>query len=122
MSLNIQSGVELFVYQGARLFLPVYWVDQFKNPINVTGYKAKFQLRGSPTNIEVIIDLSTENDGIQVFGPQGMFLLLQDASITAEYPVPFSGEYDLFIYPDGDADQAIPVIWGPGYIKPKITR
>jgi len=89
--------------QGAGFYETIDWEDpETDDPIDLTGYTAKMQIRSSPSSSEVVLELSTENGRILNSGATGILTLLVDAEDTADLPAPFVGVYSLLVTnPDG---------------------
>lgn len=76
---------------------------------DLTGYTAKLQVREQARSSIVLLELSTENEGIMIDGVNGIVTLIFDHVKTAALSV--AGETDLLLYaPDGEPMR---VIYGP---------
>lgn len=54
---------DLTIYQGANFELQLTWRDADNEPIDLTGYQARLQVRVRPSAEDVLMSL-TETDGI----------------------------------------------------------
>lgn len=86
--------LDLYIEQGATYDQPFVWKDGNGNPVNITGYTARMQIRKSVSATSVIIELTTENGRITLGGAAGTIDLLIDADDTAALEQ-FAGVYDL---------------------------
>mgnify|MGYP003559578829 FL=1 len=87
-------------------------------PIDLTGYTAKMQVRVDARSDDVIIDLSTENGGIEIDGPAGIVTLI--FSHTETIKLDGAAETDLLLI---DADGAPSrVLYGPVTAIWTVTR
>ncbi len=70
-------------------------------PVDLTGCKARAQIRAEIDSVEVLLELTTENERIQLGGPDGTIRILIDAATTAAITWD-SGVYDLEVeFADG---------------------
>ena len=70
-------------------------------PVNLTGCTAKLQVRPTADSATVLIELSTQNDGIILGGVSGNIKIIVSDEATSLFTWN-QGVYDLFIYfPDG---------------------
>jgi hypothetical protein len=52
--------------QGSTLSRTIVWKDPAKKPILLAGYTARMKVRTSDSNSTVILELTTENGGIEL--------------------------------------------------------
>lgn len=74
---------EYTIEQGATWVQEVWWEDDNGNPIDLTGYIARMQARAALPDPGTLVDLTTENGGIDIDGPNGKITLTMDADATA---------------------------------------
>lgn len=89
------------IEQGATYLSPLMtWKTQSGNPIDLTGWKARMQVRSSISASSVLLSLTTENGGIELGDELGTIRLVLSAEQTAA--ITWSeGVYDLeLINPD----------------------
>lgn len=113
----------LYVYratQGRTFTLPILREDSNGDPINLTGYTAKFQVRPSPESNTVLVSL-TEADGITVGGTDGMVTITIAAAVMATLA---AGSYwaELELLAPSDQEPAISVMPGPFLVSPSTVR
>lgn len=77
------------LYRGKTLRFEIIWGGE--TPINITGYSAALQARSH--NNSLLLDLSTENGGMIIDGPNGKITVLASASITRD--VHLAGRYEI---------------------------
>lgn len=76
--------VDLVIEKGATYKKTFYYKDKNKVPIDLTGYTARTQIRSSSVSATVIIELTTENNGIIITPLEGKIeLFINDTSTTA---------------------------------------
>ncbi|HXH24529.1 MAG TPA: hypothetical protein VNI78_04720 [Vicinamibacterales bacterium] len=109
----------LEILQGETLVKPMTWYDEAGQPVDLTGYTARMQARerhGSPT---VLLELTTENGGIQLGGPSGTITLSMSAAQTAALTWR-RGVYDLeLVSPAGVVTR---LIEGVITVVPEVTQ
>ena len=113
------AGTYNFVMdQGATYTLQMVYQDGAGNPINLTGYTAKMQLRlkyGAPD--PAALTLTTENGGITINGPTGTInILATDEQTLALDPVFYV--YDLDLISGGTIER---LIMGQITVRPEVT-
>lgn len=99
-SKSVGSSAEvlnLVIEAGATFSLPLRWIDEDKNYIDLTGYKAILQVRDYAKSNQVLLEMTTEN-GMIVLGKtpetKGRIFLKLDRNKTAELDFE-SGKYQL---------------------------
>ena len=70
--------------QGSTLTRIIYYKDPAKKPIKFTGYKARMQVRPTVASSTVVLELTTENGGIELGDTDGSIYLYVDDNITAQ--------------------------------------
>lgn len=81
------------VNQGDTWLRHLEWVDANEEPIDLSTYTARMQLRTSADAIDYVLELTTEN-GYIVLGDNGTFHIEVPADVTAAIE-PGSYRYDL---------------------------
>lgn len=69
------------------------WLDENKEPIDLTGYNAYLQVKKTKSS-EPIINASTDNEKIEIVGEEGKIILNLDAEDLIE---PGKYKYDLLL-------------------------
>lgn len=90
----------------------------FGSPHDLTGRTFKMQVREKHGDDDILIDLSTENGGIILDGPDGAIRLIVPAEITTLLPA-LTGVYDIEMK---DGSIVTRVIQGKFSISPEVTR
>ena len=108
------------IYQGATFRKRLRWSDKATGtPIDLTGCRARMQVRaeiGSPT---VLLELTTENGGITLGGTAGTVDLYVGATATAAFAWE-GGVFDLeIVHPGGDVTR---LAQGTVSVSPEVTR
>jgi tRNA threonylcarbamoyladenosine modification (KEOPS) complex Pcc1 subunit len=76
--------------QGATFNREITWLDSSANPVNLTSYTARMQVRETPDSSAVLLGLTTENNRIALGGTAGKITLTVSATDTAAVS---AGEY-----------------------------
>ncbi len=93
--MTIEPGIHhLIIYQGATFRQNFLWQDENENPIDLTGYTARFMARPNVNETTPFITLTTENGGITLGGTDGTIALYMSDTDTAAITAPI-GVYDL---------------------------
>lgn len=69
--------------QGATFSRELAWLDDSSNPVNLTGYTARMQVRETVESSSALLSLTTENSRISLGGTNGKITLLVSATDTA---------------------------------------
>lgn len=90
-------------------------------PVDLTGFTAMMQVRQTPTNEEVVVELSTDNGRITFPEPtEGKMQLYIPADVTAALAAPFAGVYDCLLT---SVDNIVArVLQGPAIVSPGVTN
>jgi hypothetical protein len=107
------------IEQGATLTKPFVWKTNINNPIDITGYVARMQIRSSVKSTEILLELTTENDRIVLGTTEGTITLQLDAITTSNINWT-KGVYDLeLISADGIVTR---LIQGDITVSKEVTR
>jgi hypothetical protein len=85
---------DITIRQGSTYRLPIIWKDSNGEPINLTGYVARMQVRPGVCSPDVIVELTTANGRITLGGSTGTIDLEIPATVTAAI-TDGCGVYDL---------------------------
>ena len=91
---------DMEIEKGTTFKYTLSYTDSTNNPINLTGYTAKMQIREQYISSEILAELSSANGKITINGTQGKILLNVPAHETDDY-IWMSGVYDLVIISSG---------------------
>ncbi len=84
--LDAQAGKLNIVIEQGTTFNPIMtYTDENDNPIDLTGFTARMQIRLKRTSTDVIHELTTENGGITLGGAAGTIALLITDVDTAAF-------------------------------------
>ena len=117
----------LKIYQGQtfRFRFVVTQPDEV-TAVNLTGYKARMQIRESLDNDTVLLELTTENGGITTTSADGYVDLTVSAEDTAALDTDFDVAqwvYDLEIYDDTVSPVYVErIAEGTVVVFPEVTR
>lgn len=87
-------------------------------PVNLTGYTAKMQVREKHSSQNVIISMTTENDGIVLGGSLGTIDLFIDSEDTSSF-IAKEYVYDLELISSSVVTR---IIEGKFIVTPEVTR
>lgn len=109
----------LLIEQGSTLSLPMVWRDSTGTPVDLTGWTARLQIRTSPQDADIQLELTTENGGITLGTIDGAIVLFADATATAALAWP-RAVYDLeMIAPSGAVRR---LLRGEAVLSLEVTR
>lgn len=114
------AGVyDITIEQGATFRLNLEWVDSNSDPVDLTGYTARMQVRRRYASTEAALNLTTENGGIVLGGAAGTILIEAAAGATDDIDFKI-GVYDLELEAaDGFVTR---LLQGAVTISPEVTR
>lgn len=110
---------DIVIEQGATFQLNLLWKDSGGNPINLTGYTARMQVRRRVNSDTTLLDLTTENGGITLGGAAGTINVIAAATATDDIAEK-TGVYDLELV--SGAGIVTRLIEGCVTISPEVTR
>lgn len=114
--------VKLVIDRGATFRHHFTWMQKVNTvvtPIDLTGYKARMQIRSEYESPVVLASLTTENGGITLGGTTGTIDLFISNADTTTFAWD-SGVYDIeFVAPSTDV---IRKIYGTVFVTPEVTR
>lgn len=120
--------IDLEIWEGASFYREFTWVTGTPEvPVDLSGFTAALQARDSYDNEEVVIDLTTENDGIILLSPEsaGGYAISIPPSLTMGLCPDHEKRslvYDLFFYAPSGLDDAGLQQKGKIVINPAVTR
>jgi hypothetical protein len=124
----------IYIEQGATIDFEVQYKDSNGNPVNLTGYGARMQIRPSVSSNEVYLsltsNLNTDGTGINMSGsspykpPTSGSLGIYIASCTSSMLNFGDAVYDLEIFAPIDVDCPIVtrILQGPVRLSKEVTR
>lgn len=107
----------LRIEQGAKFGVQFIWKDGDKNPIDLTGYTAKLQMRESKEDTNVIYD-STTGDDISLGGVAGTIDWTLTTAITTAFDFDHAF-YDLELTKDNETTRFLE---GRVYLSKEVTK
>jgi hypothetical protein len=106
------------IIQGADLNLTFTWRSA-GTPVNLTGATARLQVRSDIDSPDVLLELTTENGGIQLGGAAGTVRRYMNATGTAALTWT-EGVYDMeIIFADGSVRR---LLAGNASVSREVTR
>ena len=88
------ADYDLLIEQGATFDLSIVWKDNEDNPIDISGYSARMQIRKTYDSDPVISLTSDSDGGIVLGGVDGTINIAIDAEATEGIEIR-RGRYDL---------------------------
>lgn len=109
----------LFMDQGAYLTRTMTYLDPDQEPIDLTGFTARMQIRGYPQSEVVWLTLTSESgEGITIGGADGTVVIEITSAQTAD--ITTDGFYDIeLIAPSGEVDR---FLQGAVILSNEVTR
>lgn len=97
----ISAKYDFEIEQGTDVSVPLILKDKDGGVIDLTGYKARMQMRQQIASPEAVDTLTTENDRIEIDGTNGKITLHFTHEVTETYPAA-SLVYDVEIVSPGN--------------------
>lgn len=91
---------DLTIEQGATFDDTWTWTDSNGDPVNLTGYTARAQVRSQVTSSSTVVSVTSGN-GLTLGGVAGTIRMQLSAATTAALTAPFSGVWDLEVESSG---------------------
>lgn len=118
------AGKHNFVCEQGATFNPVItWRQQVDgvpgDPVDLTGYAARMQVRPSPSSTTVIVELTTDNSRISLGGASGEIELLIEDEDTADLP---SGSYKYDLELESAGGITTRLLKGSFKVDPEVTK
>ncbi len=107
------------IEQGADDTLEVTWEDDDGEPIDLTGYTARMQVRRTHDNATKLLDLVSPTN-ITLGGVLGTVTVAWTSAATAALPAPVKAVYDLEVIDSGGVVTRL--LEGIANITPEVTR
>lgn len=92
---------DIIIEQGATFRRVITWKDSAGNPINLSGYSAKMQVRERLRDSDVVLECSTANGRITLGGSAGTITVVAQDEVTTTLPEMPKGVYDLELTSSG---------------------
>lgn len=93
------AKIDLKIEKGATYRKIYYWKNSNLEPVDLTGYTARMQIRKSATSFNNFLELTTENGGITITPLEGKIELYISDTNTSALISP-KGNYDLELVHD----------------------
>lgn len=107
------------IEQGATLRLSFIWKDSDEDPINLTGYSARMQVRRTASSTDALLSLSSDDGQITLGGEAGTIDVVGSADLTKNMKAK-CGVYDIELESSGGVVTRL--IQGDVTISPEVTR
>lgn len=107
------------IIQGATFTQPFVWKDGDGDPVDLTGYTARMQVRKSVQAEDVLLEATTANGRIVIDPLTGTFTLTLSASVTESIDW-LCGQYDIELV-DSDG-VVVRILEGHIAVSREITR
>ena len=107
--------------QGSTLARTIVWRDPAKKPILLRGYTARMKVRLASNSSEVILKLTTENDGITLGESNGHInLYVSDETMATISEGKYL--YDLELVAPSSNLYVYKILRGNFVVRPEVTR
>ena len=113
------GSYDLKIEKGATFQLTLTWKDEDGDPIDLTGFTARMQVRDRVDAEETLVELTTANGRIALGGAAGTIALLIEAAVTEGLPGK-AGFYDLELVSAGGIVTRL--LEGKAALVPEVTR
>ena len=107
------------IEQGATFVFNLTWKDSLGSPVDLTGYKARMQVRTKHSAPVALLDLSTDEGSITLGGATGQINCRAEATETTGMPAK-TGVYDLEL--EDITGFVTRLVEGEATITPEVTR
>ena len=108
------------VTQGANFKPSIIWKDANGNPVDLTGYTAKMQVRKEPADTSYLIELSTANSRISIPTPANGTIEFNISSADTLGLASGTYKYDLMMTDSGGV--VTKLVYGAFTVDAGITR
>jgi hypothetical protein len=113
-------NADLLIEQGADFrFSFVVKTGRPPQPMDLSGYSAKMQLRSDVRSGTALLDLSSPNDGISIVAAEGRLDFFVPAALTRGLDFP-KAVYDVLLI--SDSGDVIRLAQGSCKLSPGVTR
>lgn len=116
---GVAAKYDITCDQGSTFSRVLTWKDSNGDPINLTGYTARMQLRVESTSTAAALSLTTENGRIALGGSAGTITLTIAAADTASLA---SGPYVYDLEVVSGAGVVTRLVMGGFLNRPEVTR
>lgn len=110
----------LVLEQGATFTHIVRWKDTNGNPVDLSGFSARMQVRSAKANNTILLELTNTNGRIAINGPSGKLTLTVSAQDTAG--IVSGGLYDLEVIEPGAPEVVTRLLEGKITVSREVTR
>lgn len=107
--------------QGSTFSRTILWKDPAKKAINLEGYKARMQIRPSMDSETVTLELTTENNGIELDNETGTITIYISDETMVNIPE-HQYVYDLELLGPSADIFTYKLLYGNFAVRPEVTR
>lgn len=111
----------LTIYQGSKLTRVFTYLDANDDPVDLTGYTARAQVRKDHRSGTILLDLDSEEE-ITLGGAAGTITIVVPATETAALNLPHHAFWDLELLPGGVEADAFRLLQGKVTISEEVTQ
>ncbi len=115
------ASKNLTIEQGSTFSKIIIYRDANSDPVDLTGYTAKMQIRKTKDSSTILLTLNTSNGYLVLGGVAGTITINVPASISDALDFVW-GRYDLELYPGGDTTQAVRLLEGKINLSKQVTQ
>jgi hypothetical protein len=92
----VAGRYDFAIITGTTFGRSLLWKNSSGNPVDLSGFSARLQVRGDADPAPLYADLSSETGGIVLGGTDGTIALSISSADTAAFPAGLA-KYDLFV-------------------------
>lgn len=112
---------DIEIEQGSVYNFDLIYKDADGAPINITGWKARMQIRQKVSSTDAVLSLSSD-DGTIVLGDAAGTIKAKITAVASAALTIKTGVYDLELVPPSGEDDAFRLIEGAVTVSPEVTR
>lgn len=116
----LAGTANITIEQGAAFSQLILWKDASGNPVDITNYTAKFQIRASKEDTTALISL-TQASGLTLGGAAGTIAISLTDTQTAALTF-VKCYYDLLLTPSTPANSSIRLLEGFVFNSKRVSR
>lgn len=118
----VAAKIDLIIEKGAKFSKTMKWLNSLKQPIPMSGWSARMQVRSSSSAATKILDLTTANGGITLGASDGTITLYVSGTATAAITYTGMAVYDLELIDPAATDDPVKFCRGSVSFVEEVTK